>query len=97
MSKAKRNSLLFLSAAGVLVLVLAMSLPNLVLSPGQPFSLEQSHGLDSGSGGDLPGGNALIWIFRGIIGLALIYSGFHPYDSYKGGGGSNTYIENPHK
>ena len=77
MSKAKRNSLLFLSAAGVLVLILAMSLPNLVLSPGQPFSLEPSHGLDSGSGGNLPGGNALIWIFRGIIGLALILLPLH--------------------
>jgi hypothetical protein len=76
-SKAKRNSLLFLSAAGVLALILAMSLPNLVLSPGQPFSLGQSHGPDSGSGGDLPGENALIWIFRGIIGLALILLPLH--------------------
>ena len=58
-------------------MILAMSLPNLVLSSGQPFSLGQPHQPSSGSGGNLPGENALIWIFRGIIGLALILLPLH--------------------
>jgi hypothetical protein len=76
-SKAKQNSLLFLSAAGILVLILAMGLPNLVFAPGQPFSLGQSHGPDFGSGGNVPGGNAFLWMFRGFIGLALILLPLH--------------------
>ena len=73
MSKAKRNSLLLLSTAGILVVILAMSLPNLTLSPGQSFSLGNSHA-ESHSGADdlLPGDNGIEWLFRGIIGLALV-------------------------
>ncbi len=78
MSKAKRNSLYSLSAAGILVLILAMSLPNLVLSPGQPFSLGESHSeTNAGNGSVFPGGDELIWLFRGIIGLALVLIPLH--------------------
>ncbi len=72
MSKAKRNALLLLCAVGVFILVLAMSLPTLVLSPGQPFSLGQSQPQAFGTNAPLSGGNVIIWLFRGVLALALI-------------------------
>ncbi len=72
MSKAKRNSLLLLVAAGALTLILAMSLPNLALAPGQPFSLEQSQADAPGADGIVPGGEMLIWVVRGFLALMLI-------------------------
>ena len=72
MSKAKRNSILLLGTVSVLIIIIAMSLPNLTLSPGQPFALEQAQlGID-GTTTTLQGGQAIIWVIRGIIGLALI-------------------------
>ncbi|MBA3873203.1 MAG: DUF4129 domain-containing protein [Anaerolineae bacterium] len=72
MSKAKRNSLLLLGTVSVLIIIIAMSLPNLTLSPGQPFALEQAQLGIGGISATLPGGQALVWVIRGIIGLALI-------------------------
>ncbi len=72
MSKAKRNSLLLLIAAGVLTLLLAMSLPNLVLTPGQPFSLEQPQEVP-GAAGLAPGGSLLLLVFRGFLALMVIF------------------------
>jgi hypothetical protein len=73
MSKVKRNSLLLLSTAGILILVLAMSLPNLVMSPGQPFSLAKSQSEESPAGGSLSGSEIFLWIFRSFVALALIF------------------------
>ncbi len=73
MSKAKRNSLLLLTAAAVLTLILAMSLPNLVLTPGQPFSLEQPQSDTPGADGLAPGGNLLVLVVRGFVALGLIF------------------------
>ena len=72
MSKAKRHALLLLSVVSILILLLAMSLPNLVLSPGQPFSLEKPQAQAFGTAGLLPGGDVMVWVFRGIVALALI-------------------------
>lgn len=72
MSKAKRNALLLLCVVCGLILILAMSLPNLVLSPGQPFSLGEQQLQVAGTNGPLPGGDALILLFRGIVALALV-------------------------
>lgn len=73
MSKAKRNSLLLLSMAGMLVMILAMSLPNLAFAPGQPFSLGQSEsGAAEADNGSFLGGDTLMWIFRGIMASVLI-------------------------
>lgn len=72
MSKAKRNTLVFLCVASVLILILAMSLPTLVLSPGQPFSLEQPQLQAFGASGSLPGGSVIVLFIRGIVALALI-------------------------
>ena len=72
MSKAKRNSLLLLGAVSALIIILAMTIPNLILSPGQPFSLEQGQMGVPSAIAPLPGGPAFIWIIRGIIGLTLI-------------------------
>jgi uncharacterized membrane protein len=78
MSKAKRNSLLLLSLAGMLVVVLAMSLPNLALAPGQPFSLGQSQsGVARPDNSSFLGSDALMWIFRGIMASALILLPFY--------------------
>lgn len=73
MSKAKRNSLLFLSAAGVLVLLLVMSLPDLTLSAGKPFSLTRTEVGLPGLTGSVPGDEALFWIMRGLIGLIIVF------------------------
>jgi hypothetical protein len=72
MSKAKRNALILLCVVSVLILILAMSLPTLVLSSGQPFSLGQPQPQVFGTNGPLPGGSAIIWLFRGMVALALI-------------------------
>src|SRR5690349_3282228 len=72
MSKAKRNALVLLCVVGVLILILGMSLPTLVLSPGQPFSLGQSQPQPFGMNGLLPGGSAIVLLFRGLLALGLI-------------------------
>jgi hypothetical protein len=72
MSKTKQNSLMLLSIACILILLLAMSLPNLVLSPGQPFSLGQPQAGAGGAEVLLPGSDIILLVFRGIIGLSLI-------------------------
>jgi hypothetical protein len=72
MSKAKRNALVLLCVVGVLILILGMSLPTLVLSPGQPFSLGQSQPQAFGTDGLLPGGSAILLLFRGLLALGLI-------------------------
>ena len=73
MSKGKRNSLLLLSFAAMLILVLASGLPGLQLAEGQPFSLGQAQTGASTSAAVLPGGDILIWIFRAILALALVF------------------------
>src|SRR5262249_22039358 len=72
MSKAKRNALVLLCVVGLLILLLGMSLPTLVLSPGQPFSLGESQPPAFGTNGLVAGGNAIILLFRGILALGLI-------------------------
>ncbi len=72
MSKAKRTSLVLLSAAGLLILLLAMSLPSLHLSSGTPFSLGKSDVSLPGVAGTFPGGEMIAWMFRGLLALALI-------------------------
>ncbi len=71
MSQTKRNALLLLSLAGMLVVILAMSLPNLALAPGQAFALEQPT-VEVGGVGMLPGSDLFIWLFRGALAVALI-------------------------
>ena len=72
MSRAKQKSLFLLVMAGVFILILAMSLPGLVLAPGQPFSLGQSTPDTPGDIGSSPNGEILMQIFQGILALALI-------------------------
>jgi Domain of unknown function (DUF4129) len=72
MSITKRNALLLLSMVGVLIVILAMSLPNLALSPGQPFSLGEPQGTTAGTSAVLPAGDALLRVFQGILALILI-------------------------
>jgi hypothetical protein len=72
MSRAKQRSLFLLAAAGALTLILAMSLPSLVLSPGQPFSLGRPTAETPGLDGTLPGGEILVQILRGMLALAII-------------------------
>jgi hypothetical protein len=81
MSAAKRNSLLLLLIAMLLILVLAMGLPNLKLSPGQPFSLGQDDAYMAGGYGILLSDNVLAWILRGLWVLTLISIPFYIFFS----------------
>jgi hypothetical protein len=72
MGKAKRNTLVLLGVVTVLILILAMSLPTLVLSPGQPFSLEQPQLQALGMSGAMSGGDTIVWIIRGVVAIALV-------------------------
>jgi hypothetical protein len=72
MTRAKQKSLLFLAVAGVLTLILAMTVSNIVLSPGQPFLFEPTVSETAGSGGVLPGGAVLMRLFQGILALAIL-------------------------
>ena len=71
MSKAKRNSLVLLSIAALLIIVLAMALPNLTLLPGQPFALEEQTSRFNPVGGSATS-NILLLLFRGAVALTLI-------------------------
>ncbi len=73
MSNAKRNALFLLFVVSILILLLAMSLPNQILSSAQPFSLGQSQPQPAGISGVFPGGQAIIWVLRGIVALVLIF------------------------
>lgn len=77
MSRSKQMSLLLLGIAGVLTLLLAMSLPDLILSPGQPFSLGRSSPEVSGVSDELPGSHLLMYVFQGILALVLILFPFY--------------------
>lgn len=72
MSTAKRNSLLLLLLTFLLIQVLAMGLPGVVLSPGEPFALGSSDSSGEGGLGALFGENGFAWIIRGIWVLTLI-------------------------
>jgi hypothetical protein len=72
MEKNKRNSLLLLSFAVILILALAAGLPGLKLANGQPFSLVQGQAQTITPNLPLPGGSILLWIFRAILALALV-------------------------
>ena len=85
MSKTKQNALVLIALAALLVAVLAMSLPDLVLLPGQPFSLSAPQQMIAGGSSEFPGGEALFNIFRGFLAFVLmmlpvyiVYSLFSP-------------------
>src|SRR5690606_30189977 len=70
MSKAKQKAVLLLLITGVLTLLLAMSLPNLRLFPGQPFSLGQT---DSVLGiGAISDGEVFLHLFRAFLAVTLL-------------------------
>ena len=72
MSRAKRNALVLLAAGGLLTILLAMSLSNLVLLPGQPSPLGRPQLGLAASYPALPGGGLFLLIMQGILALALI-------------------------
>jgi hypothetical protein len=72
MRQTKRSSLILLILAGLLIMLLAMGLPGIELARGQPFSLGQTQAEASAAGGSLPGGDLIIWIFRGFTALSLV-------------------------
>ncbi len=71
MSNGKRNTLVLLGVVSVLILIIAMSLPTLVLSSGQPFSLGQAQLQTFGTNGPLAGGETIVWLIRGVVAIAL--------------------------
>ncbi len=73
MSTTKRNALIFLTGAVVLVVLLAMSLPTLHLFQGEPFSLAQSPSGGTVGGASLEGDQLLFWLIRGFVALFLIF------------------------
>ncbi len=70
MSKAKRNALLLLALAAVVVALLAMSLPSLTLAPGEPFALPDRGGVQGG--GSVAENNLLGWLLRGAVALIVV-------------------------
>jgi hypothetical protein len=72
MEKNKRNALLLLSLAAILILTLAAGLPGLKLAAGQPFNLVQGQTETITANLPLPGGSILLWIFRAVLALALV-------------------------
>src|SRR5258707_2312282 len=72
MSKAKRNTLLYLALGGILTAILATGLSNLVLAPGSPLPFVQPQLGVPSPYGDLPGGDVLLLLARGVMALALI-------------------------
>jgi len=72
MSQTKRNALLLLAGAGVLIILLAMSLPTLHLFPGQPFSLETAQPTGAMGSTPLEASDLVIWLVRGFIAFAVI-------------------------
>lgn len=72
MSRSRQTSLIWLTVASLLIVLLAMSLPGLVLHPGQPFSLGQTQSAAPGDDSLLSDPRALV-IFQGILALALIF------------------------
>lgn len=72
MGRAKWNTLLLLSLAGILILILAAALPNLRLLPGQPFSLDSSQPRTVQPGGIFADTRVLIWMIRGALAFALV-------------------------
>ena len=73
MSKTKQTTLLLLAIAGVLIVLLAMSLPNLTLFQGEAFSLGQTPPETPGGVAPLDSSDLLIWVIRGFTALALIF------------------------
>ncbi|MEO8396828.1 MAG: DUF4129 domain-containing protein [Chloroflexota bacterium] len=73
MSNTKRNALLLLAGAGVIILLLAMSLPTLHLFQGESFSLAQSPSGGTSAGASLEGSDLMIWVVRGFVAFALIF------------------------
>ena len=71
MSRAKRNTLLLLSTAGILLLVLAMSLPNLVLFQGESFSLGQVSSTAIADAASTPS-DIFVVILQGFVAISLI-------------------------
>jgi hypothetical protein len=94
MSTAKRNALLLLAGAGILVILLAMSLPTLKLFQGEPFSLGQPPPAATGSGAALDGSDLLLWILRGFAALALIFLPIYIITSLMSGRGRKRLIIN---
>lgn len=72
MSKTKLNVLLLLSAGGLLTLIIALSLPGLILAAGHPFILPQFQLPSLASGSSMGGSELVYWLFRGITAVALV-------------------------
>lgn len=72
MSKSKRDSLLLLSIAVLLTLLLAMSVSGIALSPGEAFSLEKSEVKVPGIDGTFSGSDWSHWLLRGFLATMVI-------------------------
>jgi hypothetical protein len=72
MSRAKQNALFLLLAAGTLTLLLAMTLPGVKLSAGQPFSIALLLPTSRFGSTSLAGGDFIMLVFRGITGLLVL-------------------------
>jgi hypothetical protein len=70
MSKAKRNALLGLAVAAVLVALLATSVQTITLSPGEPFAIEQQ--ANSIGVSNVDSSNLFGWLMRGVIAVTLV-------------------------
>ncbi len=72
MSKAKRDTLLYLAVGGLLIMILAMSLSNLVLAPASGLPFPQAQAASAAPSAALPGGDLLILVTQGVLALTMI-------------------------
>src|SRR5579859_1591338 len=72
MSQAKRNTLLYLAAGGMLLIILAMSLPSLVLAPAQDLPLPTLQNQSTAPAGGLPAADLVVQFAQGVMALSLI-------------------------
>ncbi len=72
MSKSRRTALILLSAAALFILILAMSLPRLVLFQGQPFSLDETQPATTAATPTLTDDAVFDLLFRGGLAIVLV-------------------------
>jgi len=73
MSTPKRNTLIFMALATVILFALAISLTGTELQPGQPLELGYEQMRPPSFMGEVPGGDTLMMLLRGLLAFAMLF------------------------
>lgn len=76
-SLSRRRALLLLAAAMLAAMIVAMSLPQLILFPGEPFALGEMQPQELGSSALPDEGSVWMWLLRGALALMIIALPFY--------------------